>query len=349
MARRRLWTGNAAAALALAASLSACVHTRTELVAPLDVAPPPMVVAEPTEVGRKPAGPTAVAMRGVDFHVAPLVVLHVRRLAGELVSVTPGGPVIFDDKRSFVIHVATADVAISSPDLERLLNQYVFAYENAPLIDLRVSTEGDRLRLRGKLRKGGDVPFDIVAAVSTTPAGEIRLRPTSIRVAHVSAGPLLRLVGVRLDRVLDLRGSRGAHVSGNDIYLQPDSALPPPRLRGHVTGVHIDGDALRLTFDEPRLAPTWAEASSPPDESSNYLYMRRGTLRIGRLFMVDADLELVDAAPADPFDFSLDEYRRQLVAGYVKATPSGGLVVHAPDLHTLGPAAAATTAAVRAP
>jgi hypothetical protein len=333
----------------LAASLTACVHTRTELVTPLDVGPPPAAVPEPAEARRQPAGPTAVAMRGVDFHVAPDVVLNVRRLAGELVSETPGGPVVFDDKRSFVIRVATADVAISSPDLERLLNQYVFAYEKAPLIDLRVSTDGERLRLRGKLRKGGDVPFDIVAAVSTTKAGEIRLHPTSIRVARVSAGPLLRLVGLRLDRVLDLRGSRGAHVAGNDIYLQPDSALPPPRIRGHVTAARVEGGVLRLIFDDPRLAPSWAEASSPPDESSNYLYMRRGTLRIGRLFMVDADLELVDAAAADPFDFSLDEYRRQLVAGYVKNTPSGGLVVHAPDLHALGPAATAAGAVVRAP
>ncbi len=48
--------------------------------------------------------------------------------------------------------------------------------------------------------------------------------------------------------------------------------------------------------------------------------------------MNDADLELIDAEPADPFDFSIDHYQDQLVAGYAKLTKAGGLCVHVPDL-----------------
>ncbi|HET7457504.1 MAG TPA: hypothetical protein VFJ74_07605, partial [Gemmatimonadaceae bacterium] len=204
---------------------------------------------------------------------------------------------------------------------------------NAPLIDLRATADGDRLRLRGKLRKGGDVPFDIVAAVSATPRGEIRVHPLSIHVAKLPAGPLLKLVGLRLDRLVNLRGSRGARVSGNDIYLLPDSALPPPTVRGHLAAARVEGDELRLVFDDPSyVAPP---AAPHADSAANYLSFHGGTLRIGKLFMVHADLEIVDAAPADPLDFSLAAYVRQLVAGYVKNTPTGGLVVHVPDLHTL--------------
>jgi hypothetical protein len=40
--------------------------------------------------------------------------------------------------------------------------------------------------------------------------------------------------------------------------------------------------------------------------------------------MSDADLQLIDADDRDWFDFSPQEYERQLVAGYSKNTPAKG-------------------------
>jgi hypothetical protein len=65
------------------------------------------------------------------------------------------------------------------------------------------------------------------------------------------------------------------------------------------------------------------------------MYFRHGTLRFGKLTMVNADLLIVDQDPASIFDFSLDRYNDQLVAGYSKSTASLGLVVYMPDLRTL--------------
>ena len=47
--------------------------------------------------------------------------------------------------------------------------------------------------------------------------------------------------------------------------------------------------------------------------------------------MSDTDMELIDADPRDPFDLWLDKYVTQLVAGYSKNTPTGGLRVYMPD------------------
>jgi hypothetical protein len=47
--------------------------------------------------------------------------------------------------------------------------------------------------------------------------------------------------------------------------------------------------------------------------------------------MTDTDLRLVDANPADPFDFSPEHYKDHLVAGYSKTTASNGLIVYMPD------------------
>jgi hypothetical protein len=317
-----------------------CVHTRTELIAPLDA--PALAVAdsaksavtEPAASRRDAEGPSDLQMRNVDFHVSSHVVIHIGKLRGEAIATQAGQPVTFDDRRSFRIDIAGADVGMTLVDLSNLLNEYVFAYPGAPLFDLRASSDGERLRLTGKLHKGGDVPFEILASLSTTASGEIRLHPTSIRIARVPAGGLLKLVGLRLDKLLNLSGSRGARVTGNDILLDIQRMIPPPEIRGHLASVHLAGDQMRLTFASATLALSVAEPV-PPEPATNYLYFRGGTIRIGKLFMVHSDLEIIDTAPADPLDFDIDQYARQLDAGFVKTTPAHGLIVHMPDLHTL--------------
>jgi hypothetical protein len=47
--------------------------------------------------------------------------------------------------------------------------------------------------------------------------------------------------------------------------------------------------------------------------------------------MSDADLQLIDADPRDPFDFFPAHYDVQLVAGYSKNTPAKGLKTYMPD------------------
>ncbi len=46
------------------------------------------------------------------------------------------------------------------------------------------------------------------------------------------------------------------------------------------------------------------------------MFFRHGVLRFGKLTMDDTDLMIVDANAKDPFDFFLDHYNTQLVAGY---------------------------------
>jgi hypothetical protein len=64
---------------------------------------------------------------------------------------------------------------------------------------------------------------------------------------------------------------------------------------------------------------------------TNYIYFRGGTLRFGRLTMTDTDLQLVDGDSSDPFDFFPERYQRQLIAGYSKNAPPGGLITFMPD------------------
>ena len=53
--------------------------------------------------------------------------------------------------------------------------------------------------------------------------------------------------------------------------------------------------------------------------------------RFGKLTMSDADMQLIDADPSNPFDFFPAHYDKQLIAGYSRNTPRKGLQVFMPD------------------
>jgi hypothetical protein len=289
---------------------------------------------------------TRTLMRNVDFYVDPEVVLRIRTLRGTMRS-KAGGPVVFDDKRSFILHIDTADVGLDAHDLTALMNKYIFGYNGAPIKKVSVTIAGGAMRMTGRLHKGVDIPFDISAQVSATPDGKMRVHPTKTKIFGVDGDALMRALHLSLEKMIDVSKAVGVTVHENDILIDPTKVLPPPAIEGHVTRVRVEGDQVVQTFgSEPG---TRAVASQPvlpvltaPDTSArNFMYYRGGSLRFGRLTMTDADMQIVDLDPKDPFEFELDLYARQLVAGYSRTTPSMGLEVYMRDIDKIGRAGSA--------
>jgi len=297
---------------------AACTHSPPP--APAQQAPPPATSE------RMPATlPIAASFRHVNLEVDDGIVLEIRRLDGALLSTKPGVIPSFDDPSSFTVRIDSGEVAMSPESLSHLLNQVVFAYHGAPLKNLELSIESGQLKQKGTLHKGLDVPFTIVADVSMTTDGRIRLHPVSTKVLGIPSGGLMKFFGIELSGVIKLKETSGIEIEDNDFLLSPDRLIPAPKIAGHLTGVRIDGDRLVEQFGPVKgVVPL-----VPPDRTpSNFLYFRGGTFRFGRLTMSDADLQIVDDGPGDAFAFSLPHYMSQLVAGYSKMTASGGLIAH---------------------
>jgi hypothetical protein len=276
---------------------------------------------------------TRIRFRNVNFHIAPGLVLGIRDMDGEMRSKTPGQPVVFDDKRSFVIRIASADVALDTASLGHLMNDHVFGYRGAPLRGLSFSTKQGQLVQRGILHKVVDIPFELTARVSVTPEGMIRIHPTAMRICTIPGKGLMDALGIELSDLLDVRGARGVRVEHDDLLLDPDQLLPPPSISGRVVAVRVEPAGLVQIFGGPGAAAAASAPLAPPDSAApNYMYFRHGTLRFGKLYMVRADMQIVDLHPADAFDFSIDRYNAQLVAGYSKNQPDMGLEVFMPDL-----------------
>jgi hypothetical protein len=281
------------------------------------------------ELGSKPLD-VQLEMRNVHLHLDDAIVLDVTRLRGIMVSRTADAPPVFDDSASYVLRLQTATLAMDMSSLQNLMNRHVFSYAGSPLKDLTAQAEGGRLKLKGKLHKGVDVPFSTIASVAVTTDGRLRLHAESLKALGVPAKGLLDLFGLKLDDVVAIKKRRGVDIQDNDIIIAAGQVLPPPEIAGRLSKVTISGNSLIQVFDDPangRPAPLKLPSPSAP----NYVYFGGGDIRFGKLTMHDADLQLIDSDPKDPFDFFPAKYNEQLVAGYSKNTAAKGLKTYMPD------------------
>src|SRR5438128_8762428 len=102
-------------------------------------------------------------MKNVMYHFTPAISVHITQLNGRLAP-TREIP-IFDDKQSFILEIDAATIFMSTDSLAHVLNDQVFAAKNAPLKELAVTTEGEQIKIKGKLAKKGNISFEMVGDV----------------------------------------------------------------------------------------------------------------------------------------------------------------------------------------
>jgi len=274
----------------------------------------------------------ATRMQNVHVHLGNGVELRIDTLFGRLARFKPGTPPTFDDVGSYVLEIESARLAMTPESLTNLMNNYVFADAKAPISHLKIEIEGSELKQSGTLKKGIDVPFTMRAQIAATRDGRIRMHPTSMKAAGFVSKRVLDFFGLELEKLVNVKANSPVQVEGDDLLLDPEHLLPPPRIRGRLTKTWIaDGLIVEQFGPEKPVHPI-----APPDARyANYMYYRGGTLRFGKLTMSDTDLMLVDDDPKDPFDFSPAQYNDQLTAGYSKNTRDHGLITHMPDFNDL--------------
>jgi hypothetical protein len=300
----------------------------TVAAAPATTLPPPPPPPPEPMPGRRPV---PVEMRNVDLHITDDITLHIKHLDGRFIGIKGSGIPYLDDASSYAVAVDSAAIVMDMSSLNALLNEHVLGHGRSNVEGLHVGTDAEgHLVQTGELEKGIDIPFKTKGAVEATADGRIRVHAKSVRGFGLPVKPLMKLFGVEMDDLLKVEPGHGVWVDDNDLILDPQLMLPPPQLRGKVTDVHVEGDTLVQTFG--RGVP---RGLSPPAVSPNHIYWHGGTLKFGKLIMVNTDLELVDMDPKDPFDFSARRWNDQLVAGYSKNTANRGLKAHMPDFNDL--------------
>jgi hypothetical protein len=293
-----------------------------------------LVGASTSAVGQKEAAPAQrpegvqVEMRNIHYHFTDEVATQISRLRGTLVPTPPNTIPVFDDKQSFVVHIETAEIALPVAALANILNRQVLAAEDSPLKDISISIDQGRLKIKGKLHHQGDIGFETEGTLSATPEGKVRLHAEKIRAMHLPVKGLMDLLGIEIADLIKTSKLRGIRAEEDDLVLDPEQILPPPHIHGRVTAVLLRGNDVVQVFGTQA-------AGERPMFAGNYMAYRGKQLRFGKLTMSDTDMVLIDMDPKDPFDFYLDHYKEQLVAGYTKETAAFGLRVYMRDFNKL--------------
>lgn len=274
---------------------------------------------------RPPArGAVRMEVRNCQFHVLDSVMVTVTRLDAWMI---PKEQIVdLDRMNSFTLQIISGETHMKAPDLSSLINEYLFPHAKAPLSHMTVTFENGMVDVKGQLRKAIDLPFEGKGAFSIADDSDIRLRITELKVAGVLKKGLLDALGIKLSSIAQPAKQSRFHIEGDDIILPIAALFPPPRVAGKLTTVRIDGDDLVQVFGPPD-----APLTKPPEAAPNYIYFHGGRMKLARLTMDDADLELVDKDPSNDLDFSLEHYYQQLQAGYTKMTATQGLVTYIPD------------------
>ena len=265
-------------------------------------------------------------MKNVMYHFTPAISVHITQLNGRLAP-TREIP-IFDDKQSFILEIDAATIFMTTDSLAHVLNDKVFAAKDAPLKDLAVTIEGEQLKIKGKLARKGNISFEMVGDVLLNPDGRIRLHARHIKAAHLPVKGIMDLFGVEVADMVNTKKVKGVSVDKDDVLLDPEQILPPPQIRGKLSSIKVaNGQIIQVFGKDP--------ARLTVKDARNYMAYRGATLRFGKLTMHDTDLELIDSDPRDPFDFYLDQYKEQLMAGYSKTTATFGLRTYMVDFNKL--------------
>jgi hypothetical protein len=268
-------------------------------------------------------------MRNVMYHFDDKIAAHIRTLSGELEPIGGKDMPVFDDKNSFNLRIANAEIAMNTASLTNAFNAYVFASPKSPVKDVTMTISQGKLKVKGRLHDKGDIPFETDGELTPTPDGKLRMQADKIRALHVPVKGLMDLVRADLADFIKTEKVPGLSADGNGLIFDLKSILPPPHIEGAVTAVRIEGQNLILTFG------TAAKSKGSRSESGNYMAYHGNQIRFGKLTMNGADLMIVDMDPSDPFDFYLDHYLQQLEAGYTKITGNFSLRVSMKDFDKL--------------
>jgi hypothetical protein len=279
-----------------------------------------------------------IGMRHVRFRYEDSLSISIERLIGTMAPRRDGGTVTFDEPASFSLAINAATIGLALGDAERLLNTRVFNHPESPLRSLHLSVADKTLLLiKGDLNRAGSWPFSAVGRVRASGGRWLAFEPRELKLGPVPVTNLLHLLGIDLKKLLGSVPSDAVMVKGDTLFIEILRVLPDPQIVSELADITCCSPGIVVGLGSKGIATDSALVSlaSSFAQHPNLIAIRGGVLRFGKLTMNQSDLDLVDANPNDEFDFYLQNYHCQLVAGSSSATPDYGWRVRMPDYGAL--------------
>ncbi len=241
---------------------------------------PAIVATQDSKPAEKGDGSVRAQMRNVKYRFSDKVSVQINTLNGAFVPTGDNEMPVFDDKNSFKIRIDSAEIAISPQDLANLLNDYVFARPGSQLSGLLVSTTNKgHLKVKGKLKDKGGIPFESEGALSPTPDGRLRLHADKVKALKIPVKGLMDAFGIEIGDLIKSGKVPGVTAEGNDLIFDVEQILPAPRIEGKVTKVRVEPNTIIQTF---AANPESTGRHKTPSEASGKLHGAPGEPRTFR-------------------------------------------------------------------
>jgi hypothetical protein len=229
----------------------------------------------------------------------------------------------FDDPDSFILSIDKGVIRANIGDICDYLNHA--AGSDAPLKNISIQPDGERVKIRGTVKKVIPMPVEIVGTLAPTQGGFVRLHVEKISMLKIPMKAILQTFDVKVDDLIKSPNMPGVQVSGNDIIFDTERLLPPPHIHGQLTTVRVSVPDVQVIYGNALNDPSLAQWH-------NFIRFRNGALDFGKLTMHHVDLTMIDAANEPWFDLDLVNYQAQLVNGYTRMTAQAGLEIYMPSL-----------------
>lgn len=302
------------------------VRARRAAVPPVGTESSPVAVFS-TDGTSGPVGASATAPTAIYAHNLMLrkgstgFRVYVRWLRGQMARTSRNVNPSFDEPESFVLDVKTGVVHTNVGDLANFLNEEV---TNSPLKNIKLSGDGDQLKVSGTFRKV--LPIEAIVTIGVAPDNRIQMHVTKINVLKIPFKKLLGGLNVTVSSLFHPKDIPGIEVKDNDVFLDTAKAVPPPHIRGQLTSIRIVNPDIQQIYGNAEVDVTRVA------QWRNFLQLQGGTIDFGKLTMRHVDLIMVDLSDNAWFDLDLTNYQDQLVNGYTRMTPEAGLQIFMPSL-----------------
>ncbi len=268
--------------------------------------------------------PTNVYAHNLMLRKGPSFRIYVRWLRGQLKRSRRNINPSFDDPDSFYLDIQTGVVRANIGDLGNFLNASTTS--SSPLKNISLSGDGDQIKLKATVHKIVPLPIEVRGTIAVAPDNRIQVHVTKLDVLKVPVKGLLGEFHIKLAELFDPKTVPGIQVTGNDIFFDTQTFLPPPHIRGQLTKIHVVNPDLEEVYGDAKPDVSRVE------QWRNFLRLTGGTIDFGKLTMNHVDLIMIDISNDAWFDLDLNNYQEQLVNGYTRMTPQAGLQIFMPDL-----------------
>jgi hypothetical protein len=294
--------------------------------APVHSGDVPVVVIsdDAADTGASASGPTNIYAHNLMLRKGSTGFrVYVRWLRGQMARTSRNVNPSFDEPESFFIDVKSGVIHTNVGDLANFLNEGI---SDSPLKNIKLSGDGDQLKITGTLHKVIPLPIEVISTLGVAPDNRMQIHVTKINVLKIPFKKLLGGFNVTVASLFRSTNLPGVEVKDNDIFLDTGKAVPPPHIRGQLTNVKIINPDFQQIYGNAQQDVTRTE------QWRNYLQLKGGTIDFGKLTMRHVDLMMVDLSDNAWFDLDLTNYQDQLVNGYTRMTPEAGLQIFMPSL-----------------